>query len=816
MRCMNNLILKVFALFLALLPGLSGASTFGLNYYCGCRGKLQLNPATGLIDFMSGPDFPNCSKTFDQIYYDPQNDITGEYSKGFDQHTRQKDQDGRPICNSTEIKDYLSLYRKLQKEGEDVLETKVDVNICDANTTHKGQNGKVTQCREALVDLLGEHEKAIYDACKVDFRNRGKSKQIDRCVRSEAYRLLLDTNDAKFYHDVCPKDPREAQLLCVNNIRSKLADSYFKKEVATCTEVNGFNTENAVRICKDVLISKILAFSTNDERNKLLSCINTAVGEEAINKCVSRFLAPQDEKEKEMLDAISTKFCPEKDFPAADLRQKCLEDILLENLQDFPLDEKCKGIQDQTEQKKCQRLALYQKMLNSAKGEVFDCWSREKFDSMKDRAKCSDLSKDSQEAIQKCLAIAEPDSQIQCLEQVSQRKDLSLKGHDIGSEEAAKAFERILKDMGVNTESCQSSKNKFSCLKQLYDAYKAQQASASEGAELPGMSTPLDQSKTAKLPDMDSTQTQGSENLSSGKKGLNAIKGLGPKLGFTMSGGLFALFNNIRRSINYRKSPYASCKCIGQTGTLSVFDRVRLFLGSKKIAKDLDASQITDQKESLDKMAGHDEKQSNNMQTSVAVSQVKTSQAEQCKALAIQEMQKAEAEKLPPPTCGNKTVADMTNPKTKLYVDQIQNAPNAYYAQLLFEEWDEYLSGKISSRSIDSIDLEALIMEEEAEELKETYTTTIQLYGFFISSAHASSEVVGMPLQGAALSMFKESKIEKKDMDKVVTPSPQGENPVTESEAVKQEGKRENSDYLGIILRLLDQAKKLKSIKDSM
>jgi hypothetical protein len=803
---MKNVILKVFVLFLALWPSLNQASTSGLNYYCGCRGKLQVNPS-GLINFLSGPEFGSCSQTFDRIYYDPQLDVTGEYAQEFDKFTRKKDQDGLPICNSTEIKDYLSSYRKLQKEGEDILESKVDVNICDANTTNKGEKGKITECREALVDLLGENEKTIYNNCKIDFRNRGKSKQIDRCVRSEAYRLLLDTNDAKFYNDVCPKDPRDAQLLCVNNIRSKLSDSYFKKEVAMCTAPNGFNTETSVRICKDVLISKILAFSTFEEKNKLLQCISVAIGEEAINKCVSKFLSPNDEKEKEMLDAISAKYCPEKDFPAADQRQKCLEDILLENLQDFPLDEKCKSIQDQTEQKKCQRLALYQKMLNSAKGDVYDCWSREKFDSMKDRATCSDISKTGQEAIQKCLALPEPESQIQCLEQLAKRKDLRLKGHDIGAEEAARALEKILKGLGIDTSSCQQSKNKFDCLKNQYDLYKAQQAEDPNDSGVSQNEALSSDGKNKNVP--------GGMNLDKSKDNSKEVKGLGPNLNFKFSGGLVGLFNNLRRSISYRKSPYSSCKCLGKVGTLSVFDRVRLFLGTKKITKDLQPDKISDQKESLNKIAEHDEKQSTNMQTSVAVSEVKGAQAEQCKALAIEETKKAEAEKLPPPRCGGNAVAQIRDAKTRLYVQQIERANNSYHAQLLYEEWNQYLNGEIVSRSIDTIDLDELMKESGDFEEKEIYTTTIQLFGFFISSAHAKSEVEGVPLQGAALGMVKESGVEKKDLEKSAANS-KGISPLTESEAVKEEGKKEKKEYMQVILRLLDQAKKYKAIKDTM
>jgi hypothetical protein len=277
--------MKYLILCLLSLPLPTLASDLMLDYYCGCRGTLSAIAGTSKIQHTPSGEFQACFQTFFKIHDDPSLEYSGEHQQEFAKFTRHKDGDGKPICNSTEIKDYLATFRKLQSKQEDELEKEVEIKLCRADTDYKGKPAAVRKCREALVDLLGENEKVLYDECKEDFRNRGKNKQINKCVRIKAYELLLNTNDAKFFEDICPK---EGLQYCANDIRFKLADTYFKSEVAKCTAVNGFNTEESVRVCKDVLLSKILAFSTQEERLKLLKCIQAAPGtsKEAINKCV--------------------------------------------------------------------------------------------------------------------------------------------------------------------------------------------------------------------------------------------------------------------------------------------------------------------------------------------------------------------------------------------------------------------------------------------------------------------------------------------------------------------------------------------------
>ena len=125
------------------------ASPQMLDYYCGCRGKLELMPGTSKIKLIEGAEFPSCETAFHKIYDDDVLGVTGNYLEKFEEFSRKMDQDGKPICNNTEIKDYLGQYKKLQTKSEAQLEDKVEVLLCRSNTDNKGKRKAVNDCREA-------------------------------------------------------------------------------------------------------------------------------------------------------------------------------------------------------------------------------------------------------------------------------------------------------------------------------------------------------------------------------------------------------------------------------------------------------------------------------------------------------------------------------------------------------------------------------------------------------------------------------------------------------------------------------------------
>jgi hypothetical protein len=669
----------------------------------------------------------------------------------------------------------------------------------------------------------------LYDECKEDFRNRGKNKQINKCVRIKAYELLLNTNDAKFFEDICPK---EGLQYCANDIRFKLADTYFKSEVAKCTAVNGFNTEESVRVCKDVLLSKILAFSTQEERLKLLKCIQAAPGtsKEAINKCVSSYLMPEDADEQDRLRQLKDNFCPLEDFQNDKVKQdKCLEDLLLENLQDLPLSEKCRALQDSTARKKCQRMELYDRLLKEQNADAYDCWNRKKFESMEDRGKCHDLSLANQEKIKKCLQQPDLDTQLACLEKLG-ANGKTFKGHNIADEEAAKAIEKLLADLNIDTSSCKEVSPKTSCLKKLYDDYKAAQASQNpglttgqaavtnpDGTKLPGTG----EGKPTAAP-----ASGGGEGLMAGVIGMVATKALDkagvklpPVLQAAFSMGLVPLIKGLTRAIKYRKNKNASCQCLSKVGTITVFDRIRQFFATKKLTKNLDGNKVRDQAEGVQKMADLEAGQAKNFTVSANVTKVKASQNEQCKLLATQEHQQAITTSQPPPTCGNQKVA-FDDSRPSLFVSQLEEAKNAYQAKLIFEEWMSFAAGDLKSIAIDDIDYELLKITQPEFEEREPYIATILFTNLLIGEAIAEDTEDKIKAQSGnimnlGMQLLTMNGTDQKEVATTINKQ-QGTDPLVESQAVTVETAKEKKEYTQLVASLLSRVNALGELKKQM
>lgn len=762
--------------FLTRLIGLSlfisiyaNAESLLVDEYCLCTGKFEVDETSKEPKYtiVNPARLNSCRSAVVSIYKMGDGNLTELFSV---EEKSEKKPDG-PICNAHERKEKINEYLSVQKKSENELELRVDNEICGRLNENRDKKSKVELCRESLIGLLSEHEKFVFDQCNEDFKNRGKSKNVSRCVRLESYKLILSNKEASFFDGVCPKEPIDGYLDCVEKMRNKFGEAYYKDEMARCSEANGFSTDKSVAVCKDILISNVLALQTPAEKEKLLKCVKNSSNNDAVKVCVSDYLAPKDMDEKTALDELMSKYCPSSEFNTEPKQKECLEGLLLENLQDFPMSKECSSLRDDVARNKCHRMALYKRLLKNESENSYDCWNHKKFSTMKQREECQDQAKVAFEKVKKC-ELKVGDERISCLEKI---KSNPVAGIDVARKEATRDLREYLNSLGVpGLETCSNQNDEFSCLKKLYQDYKAQQSNSSSGSntDLLKADAPNNLNNTLSdkndIPNNSNLSQLSSNENSSSLNGGNAVVGAmgafaaGQLISNAFSGsktkipalsatvGVVAsgmLLKQVVRAFKFRKDTSACCKCLRKNSSFYsagyISTHVSSKLSSDKFSKSVNKD--SDQENAIKGVQQYSEDQKKHYEVGNQVQRTVASQAEQCKSICMEESTKnaTSSGTSDPVQCGGKsgkTAALYVQPKTNLFISMFNNMKNEYQADLIMDEWHSYMEGANRSINVDTIDINKL-MKTEAVAMSSLYKYSVLLFDALIAPASANNAV---------------------------------------------------------------------------
>jgi hypothetical protein len=412
--------------------------------FCFCKyetftaDNLELKPTSQFI---------TCKEEFFKIL-ESSNDQNGANNK-LDKTIRK---DKNPaICTKAQIKDKLQEYKKAQSNKLDLLKTQIEDLLCEGNGLLKAEKNIVKRCREKLQGLVGEYEEHVHKGCQEEFVNNGRKRAINDCVERNIYEYLWKNHSNNYFVDFCPVDTNERKA-CVEDLRDKLKLTYFNQEVQYCHNRQNFHEKqvNAIIVCEDLLLSKLLSLATQPEMEALVNCMKPLAknDQSGIKKCMDTFRNADDPAEQDLLKQLRDKYCDSKLYDIKYDQDACLTDLLNENMVDLNVDEKCKsqanlleGPEKETAFKRCQRMASYQNLLDDKQLEVSDCWNQKKYTTMAARKECRDEAVIIDSQIRKCEKLTDSNQIIQCLNNIKNkdflRQYLLTKAHKLGVDTAS-------------------------------------------------------------------------------------------------------------------------------------------------------------------------------------------------------------------------------------------------------------------------------------------------------------------------------------------------------------------------------------------
>lgn len=350
------------------------------------------------------------------------------------------------ICTRRQVKRKISEYKKLQKQALAKWKDDVEKILC-----HEEQVGrrKASKCREALLDLVSEHEDEVYNRCDESFLNTGR-RQVNRCVEENSYKYLMATKDTSFFFDLCQGETLAEKQPCIDSLRRKLKMTYFKEDVKRCQpDQSDFVAEQttAIKVCEDFLLSKVLGFATDLELSSLAMCLESKSDTdiEGVNQCVMDYRAEMAEKdesntpegmlsEKDLIDQLKDRYCPVPLYSANYGQYECVNDLITDYMNDMQLSNDCETSAAVTRAQNdsmreaalavCQRKEVYNSLLEKNVLEVADCWSRKQYPSMDDRKDCRERAMDIDREIRQCEGMGEKEQIIQCLSNIEDKEAL--------------------------------------------------------------------------------------------------------------------------------------------------------------------------------------------------------------------------------------------------------------------------------------------------------------------------------------------------------------------------------------------------------
>jgi hypothetical protein len=185
-------------------------------------------------------------------------------------------------------------------------------------------------------------------------------------------------------------------------------------------------------VCEDLLLSKVLGFSTQKELAALVDCMKKVTpdtNKTAVKACVAALRNRDDPSEKDLLAQLKDKYCPMEIYDNPQARDECLEQLLLNNMVDVDISKNCQAQVDAddalttADQKdaalnRCKRMAVYQHLLDKEEFEISDCWDNNKYPTMKDRKKCRDRAVAANRKIRRCERYTDPQMLKSCLDRI--------------------------------------------------------------------------------------------------------------------------------------------------------------------------------------------------------------------------------------------------------------------------------------------------------------------------------------------------------------------------------------------------------------
>lgn len=452
---------------LSRLEQLSYGFQAGLDRFCSCF--ITVSPETGKLTYENSYDL--CAERYCWVEY--QKNITDkDYSKTY-QKTKGEIEvtnfDNAHLCTASDSRKWLRDYKNAQKDAVENLAEDVDEEVCGSKTHHynnatkKTNKSKVVMCRDkGLRNLVEEYLPGMFSTCQSDYANKGKKKRVNDCTKRKAYSFILAAHKGGYFIEFCAKkldlwdkkltpDNISSINTCTEKLNKTLISLYYKKELDACKDESLFNTPEAIKTCRNILLEKTLAFTSDDQLKGIGDCLDKT-GEEEIKSCIGDILITpigDDVDEKNLLAQLEKEYCSvqkdEKGNVVKELDEneskECLKKLVMNNLDEVEDAEECLNLPSAAKIS-CQRKLIFKKLLADKAFDVEDCWNTKKYETIKDRKECSERAAEVAEKAEKCEKKTGIQAQIKCFQK-------------IGDDEFANSY--LLRKYGMFFKECEKN-----------------------------------------------------------------------------------------------------------------------------------------------------------------------------------------------------------------------------------------------------------------------------------------------------------------------------------------------------------------------
>lgn len=428
---------KLLILFIFLTGSLpvfaQNALGLAVHKHCDCLSIVEKTESTIQIKYLA-PEYGACKQLIKDKLFNNETDIlfheSDEYKKGL-----LKIEEKLPTTKSlysvknTDFVDYKTIgdkgfvctqrriqvwykdeYKTKVNELKKDLEQEINVEVCEANDLFVSDIDSVNICRTNLRDLFIKYDKSIYKKCQKSFvtERLESGGGSDDCLTLESYKSIKQVSKSGYFYDLCYEKNNkdvDAALSCSKKLTESVLKAKNSKDNLECELTEKYNTEDSVSVCKNFFLTKSMSLVGDKKRKKLFDCLGEDASDASVKVCIGKTIKAVNSKEQGLLDEIQAMFCTEPKFNSSN-KDKCLEDVILNNLNELDNIEGCENELDSEKKVDCQRIKLLEKLAGIKPDDSLvasSCWSNAESKSYDERIECQEKAAAMAKQVEACL-----------------------------------------------------------------------------------------------------------------------------------------------------------------------------------------------------------------------------------------------------------------------------------------------------------------------------------------------------------------------------------------------------------------------------